>query len=285
MFRAEPLDQVSQAEAEDQDRAKPEPARQYDIHLDTRLTCRHDAKYTSSHPKDIEQVSANCDVMSKLWLLAQMKQPGRSLCTDLSPLTFPRMLKELLNKKNFKLKKELLDDKNVVTDPWNHCLTYEYELRKEACKTARETVFVQRGVGVCVQLKQAQDAPLAAACQSCHTPANSERISLGHPIPRSAVVAEVFGRYPTVSSWRCLLIDKTKTWQFKHLLHGTREVKDMFKVGNVCFNFQEGLCAEGAQRKREHRCSGCSGSKPYNECHCLQQIIQNLPLRSIPTAF
>ena len=68
-----------------------------------------------------------------------MRQPGRVLYTDLTPNTFPRMLKELLNKKNFNLKKELLDDKNIVAPPWNHCLTYEYELRKEACKTARET--------------------------------------------------------------------------------------------------------------------------------------------------
>ena len=39
MLRAEPLDQViSHAAAEEQDRAKPEPARQCGIHLDSRLT-------------------------------------------------------------------------------------------------------------------------------------------------------------------------------------------------------------------------------------------------------
>ena len=83
--------------------------------------------------------------------------------------------------------------------------------------------WVQRGVVVCAQLNRAQDAPLEAACQSCQHSSclflrglrnwrdskeklpNSERIGLGHPIPQSAVVAKVFGRYPTVSNWRCLL--------------------------------------------------------------------------------
>ena len=58
--------------------------------------------------------------------------------TNLSPLTFPKRLKELSNKK-FNMKKEPLDDKHVVALPWNHCLTDEYELGKEACKTASES--------------------------------------------------------------------------------------------------------------------------------------------------
>ena len=49
MLRAQPLDQViSQAEAEEQNRSKPEPARQYGIHLDSRLTLQTRRKYTSS---------------------------------------------------------------------------------------------------------------------------------------------------------------------------------------------------------------------------------------------
>ena len=139
MLRAEPFDQViSRAEAEEEDRTKPVPARQYGILLDSRLTLQTRRKYTSSHPKDVEQLRAKYDVMSNLWLLAQMRQPGRVLHTDLTPLTFPK-LTELLSKKNFNLKKELLDDKNVVAPPWNHCLIFENEVRKEACKTARET--------------------------------------------------------------------------------------------------------------------------------------------------
>ena len=109
MHRAWPLDQVtSQAEAEEQDRTKPELARQYDVHLGSRSTLQTRRKYTSSNPKDVEQLRAKYDVMSNLWLLAQTRQRERALCADLSPLTFPRMLTELLSKMNFNLKKELL---------------------------------------------------------------------------------------------------------------------------------------------------------------------------------
>ena len=78
MLRTESLDQVvSQAEAEEQDRTKPESTRQYGIHLDSRLTLQTRRKYTSSHPKDVEQLRAKYYVVSNLWLLALMRQPGR----------------------------------------------------------------------------------------------------------------------------------------------------------------------------------------------------------------
>ena len=51
--------------------------------------------------------------------------------------TFPRILKELLGKKNFALKKEL-EGQPLVAPPWSHCLSYEYELRREAHKRCRE---------------------------------------------------------------------------------------------------------------------------------------------------
>ena len=51
--------------------------------------------------------------------------------------TFPLILKELLGKKNFALKKEL-DGKPLVAPPWSHRLSYEHELRREAYKKCRE---------------------------------------------------------------------------------------------------------------------------------------------------
>ena len=51
-LRAEPVDQViSEAEVEEQDRAKPEPARQYGIHSDSKLTLQTHRKYTSRTQK------------------------------------------------------------------------------------------------------------------------------------------------------------------------------------------------------------------------------------------
>ena len=51
---------VRQVKLKDQDRAKPESARQYGFHLDPRLTLQTRRKYTSSHPKDIEQTPSKC---------------------------------------------------------------------------------------------------------------------------------------------------------------------------------------------------------------------------------
>ena len=78
--------------------------------------------------------------MEALWLLAQMRQPGRSTYSDLTPSTFSNLLKILLNKRNFNIKKEV--DGQLLSQPcWAHCLYYEYELCKEACKKCRTTTM------------------------------------------------------------------------------------------------------------------------------------------------
>ena len=59
------------------------------------------------------------------------------LYSDVDSSTFPRILKELLGKKNFSLKKEF-EGQPLVAPPWGRCLSYEYELRREAYKRCRE---------------------------------------------------------------------------------------------------------------------------------------------------
>ena len=138
MLQAEPLDQViSQAEAEEQDPEKPDPPRQYGIHLNAALTIQMRRRYTSTLPANCEELRAKYEVLSNCWLLGQQRQPGRALYSDVDTTTIPRILKELLGKKNFALKKEL-DDKPLVAPPWANCLSYELELRREACKKCRE---------------------------------------------------------------------------------------------------------------------------------------------------
>ena len=142
MLQAEPLDQViSQAEAEEQDRKKPDPPRQYGMHLNATLTIQTRRRYSSTMPKNIEELRQKYDVLSNGWLLGQQRQPGRALYSDVDSSTFPRILKELLGKNNFALKKEL-EGQPLVAPPWPHCLSYEYELRREAYKRCRE-----RGMG------------------------------------------------------------------------------------------------------------------------------------------
>ena len=107
-FEAERLSEVvSQEEADAQGRAKPDPARQYGMHLDGRLTLQTRRRFTSTEPRDIEQLRAKYTVMENLWLLGQMRQPGRSIYSDLAQNTFPSLLKTLLNKRNFNYKQGL----------------------------------------------------------------------------------------------------------------------------------------------------------------------------------
>ena len=60
-------------------------------------------------PQNTESLRAKYEVLTNLWLLAQSRQPGRKLYTDLTESTWPKFLKELLNKDNlFQLRKEAL---------------------------------------------------------------------------------------------------------------------------------------------------------------------------------
>ena len=135
------LDQViSMAEAEEQERQKPDPPKQFGIHLDSKLTLQTRLRYTGTAPKNTEELRPKYEVMSNMWLLAQLRQPGRSLFSDLQPTTFSRILKQLLGKEDFGLKKEL-EGKFLTAPCWEHCLSYEFELRREAYKQCRETTI------------------------------------------------------------------------------------------------------------------------------------------------
>ena len=141
MLRAESSDQViSMAEAEEQERQKPDPPKQFGIHLDSKLTLQTRRRYTGTAPKNTEELRAKYKVMSNMWLLAQLRQPGRSLLSDLQRTTFSRILKQLLGKEDFGLKKEL-QGKFLAAPCWELCMSYEFELRREAYKQCRETTI------------------------------------------------------------------------------------------------------------------------------------------------
>ena len=130
MLRAETLDQViSMAKQEEQERLKPDPPKQFGIHLDSDLTLQTRRRFTGSAPRNTEELRAKYEVMSNMW---------RSLFSDLLPTTFPRILKQLLGKEDFGLKKEI-QGKFLSAPCWEHCLSYEYELRREAYKQCRES--------------------------------------------------------------------------------------------------------------------------------------------------
>ena len=67
--------------------------------------------------------------MTNLWLLAQLRQPGRQFCADLTKDTFNDFLEELLSTDNFL---------TWAAPIWSHCMEYEFQLRRDVMKLCRE---------------------------------------------------------------------------------------------------------------------------------------------------
>ena len=129
---------VSLFEEEQQELRKPEPARQYNLQLDSKLTITTKRRHVSADPTYEKGLRMKYAVLTNLWLLAQMKQSGRTIFQDLGRCTFTDFLDTLLDKDNFN--KEI-DGRPVVSSCWSFCLSYELELRKEAIRLCKEQSF------------------------------------------------------------------------------------------------------------------------------------------------
>ena len=107
------------------------------LHQDNTLTIQTKRRFISSMPNTIEELRNKYQVMTHMWLLAQMRQPTRPVYSDLKESTFTKFLDELLSEKNFLLEREVAGSKMIVPE-WAHCLEYEFQLRKEALRLVRE---------------------------------------------------------------------------------------------------------------------------------------------------
>ena len=128
-LEAEPLSHVvTLHEEEQQDLKKPEPSRQYILQIDSKLTITTKGVIEPSDEKGLRLKYA---ILTNLRLLAQMRQQGRSIYKDLDRCTFNDFLDTLLDKDNSNIYKEV-DGRRLITPSWTFCLSYEFELRKEA---------------------------------------------------------------------------------------------------------------------------------------------------------
>ena len=127
---------ISLAEEERQRSQKPEPSRPLGLHLDSTLTIQICRKYISSAPTSTAELRDKYAIMGNMWLLAQLRQPGRHLCSDLTPHTRNELFSELLSTRNFRLEREVYGVKMVVPQ-WSHCLEYEFQIRKDAIRLTR----------------------------------------------------------------------------------------------------------------------------------------------------
>ena len=105
---AEPRAQViSASEEENQKKNKLEPSRQLGLNLDSTLTIQTRRRYIASMPANFEDLRPKYKVMSHMWLLFQMRQPGRHPFADLTGRTFSDILGELLSENMFMLQREV----------------------------------------------------------------------------------------------------------------------------------------------------------------------------------
>ena len=138
---AEPLSHVvSLFEEEQQELKRPEPARQYNLQLDSRLTITTKRRYISSEPTDEKGLRHKYAVLTNLWLLAQMRQPERSIYKNLYRSTLTDFLDTLLGKDNFNFYKEV-DGRALISPSWSFCLSCELELRREAIRLCKEISY------------------------------------------------------------------------------------------------------------------------------------------------
>ena len=72
-------------------------------------------------PANFEELRIKNKVMSHMWLLSQMRQPGRHLFADLTDRTFSDILEELLSENMFMLQREVAD-MPLMVPRWEHCL-------------------------------------------------------------------------------------------------------------------------------------------------------------------
>ena len=133
-LEAERLDQVVNVVEERAELAKtPNAAKHLGIHLDASLTIQTRRRVTSVLPATTEALRLKFSVMSNLWLLAKMRQPARQIFADFTESTFTKILDELLSEKNFLLDRNIAGTR-IIVPKWEHCLEYEYQVRRQAIK-------------------------------------------------------------------------------------------------------------------------------------------------------
>ena len=107
-LKAEPLSHiVSLFEEKQQDAKKPEHSRQYHLQLDSRLTITTKRRHLSTEPTDEKGLRLKYAMLTNLWHLGQMRQPGRSICQGLDQITSADFLDTLLDRDKFNFYNEL----------------------------------------------------------------------------------------------------------------------------------------------------------------------------------
>ena len=308
-FKAEPLSLVvSLFEEEQQDAKKPDHSRQYNLQLDSRLTISTKRRHQSTEPTDEKGLRLKYAILTNLWLLGQMRQPGRSIYQDFTRTTFNDFLDTLLDRDNFNFHKEV-NGRTLISPCWSFCLSYEFELRKEAIRLCKEQAMgVQAALWTALrnpehrmkhwlQLVAIPNAPSSSSGSDLQAlkkrisdlekarsrsprrnsqmqPAIPGPAQLALPAPSAPARGSKGGKGGKNQRKRSKGQGKVGSGpkNFEYLMKLPVEFREnfheRFHKKEICFNFQKKSCSHG-NCKWAHICVGCGGPKPYDDCQCL----------------
>ena len=134
-------------------------------------------------------------VMTNLWLLAQMRQPGRAIYQDFDRCTFTDFLDTPLGKDNFNFCKEI-DGRPMISPCWSFCLSYELELRKEAIRLCKEQAFgIQAALWAALRDKEHRMKHWLQLVAITNTAASSEKQKLQNMRKRIAHLEKARSHY------------------------------------------------------------------------------------------
>ena len=143
-LKAEPLAVVVSAFDEElQEKNKPENVRQNGLSLDSKLTITTKKRIVSSEPVNEKELRDKYAIMTNMWLLGQMKQPGRNIYRDFDRSTFLDFLEKLLDKQNFNLHKEV-NGTLLLVPKWTDCLSYELKSARRLFDCAEKKGLVSK---------------------------------------------------------------------------------------------------------------------------------------------
>ena len=300
---------VSLEEERQQIASKPEPPTQMGMHLESTLRLQRKKRYISR--TDPESLRTKYRVMTNLWLLAQLRQPGRRLHADLTKDTFKDFLEEILATDSFILKGQI-EGETRAAPIWTHFMDNEFQLRRDAMKPCREQGYSIQAAPWATYRNQEHRRKHWVTLPSI---ANSRRDTISDKAAREIEqlkkhVAQLQKARSTRSPRRAKGSGKMfeVNWLYKILRHSLRtkekeveaKVKKITKAAaakervstlvrllnsstklvtsttrrslDSVFPFPSGSCTKQNCRQH-HNCAGCDKvGVPYNDCLCLAHL-------------
>ena len=246
------------------------------------------------HPKQLHLLRTKYQVLSNLWLLAKLRQPGRALHRDLDERTCPLLLEELLNRKNFAFQRQLENSEVMVGPDFGAALLATYNCPQH--RMEHWIMFLTVANTRSEKDKQTKNTALENKDNALEKQlANIRNNRSRSPRKQLALTEKTLGREVEFTWWQKSRSRKklrkrsaqrhqqeqqtspasskgSKTFVTIQKKHGLTLFHEKARSSpGICFRFQKHACFDSVKCGREHICIGCGkAGVPYNDCFCLE---------------